>query len=349
MQLSDIRVLVFEITSYCNVKCPQCSRIDQDGNLAEYVTLNHWDVKKILPNLEIDQLSNLKYVHFEGDTGDALMHPNLEEIVDAFYNSPSKPDITIWTNGALRSQTWWHEFGKKYSDTRLRVQFSIDGLDDTHKLYRVGADYSKAIENAKAFISGGGNAAQRCLIFKHNQHQIEQIIRTSKEVGFLQLSVIPNDLNRFGNSNRWPVFEDGVNTHYIESTTLTNFNEYSYNNSNKQWWPNISHSNNKKETCINFKKGELEITYKGHLIPCCLYNADLYFDHPTNQKFKNLIGDIELIDLHKNSLSSIITSTYFNKLNSMLDNGDHPGRCDTMCGDQLKLKPLQQQIYFFPR
>mgnify|MGYP006295791317 CR=1 FL=1 len=142
MQLSDIQLLVFELTSYCNIKCPHCARTDEDGSLPSFVTLSHLDFDKILHNLELTELTNLKLVIFEGDTGDALMHPDLNRIIDTFYNMPSAPSIAITTNGSIRSEEWWHALGSTYDPKRLTVQFSIDGLSDTHKLYRVGADYT---------------------------------------------------------------------------------------------------------------------------------------------------------------------------------------------------------------
>lgn len=51
LKIKDIQTLNLEITSHCNIKCPQCSRIDEDGELAEYVELEHWS-RDILDNLE---------------------------------------------------------------------------------------------------------------------------------------------------------------------------------------------------------------------------------------------------------------------------------------------------------
>ena len=51
-------------------------------------------------------------------------------------------------------------------------------------IYRVGASYDKIIENAKAFMEGGGNAVWAMIVFKHNQHQIEDARRESERLGF---------------------------------------------------------------------------------------------------------------------------------------------------------------------
>jgi MoaA/NifB/PqqE/SkfB family radical SAM enzyme len=337
MNLENIYLLVFEITSHCNLKCPQCGRINT-GELAPHVNLKHWDVDQILPNLQIDQLTNLKYVHLEGDNGDALMHPRLLDIIDAFHNAPTAPDIGIWTNGAIRSEDWWFKFGQRYNTDRVRVQFSIDGLEDTHKLYRVGADYNKAMANAKAFIQGGGKAGHRCLVFKHNEHQLEDIVAFSKEIGFEYLTFMLNDADRFNGNESWPVYEKGAVTHHIQSTTLTHdaVSQYNYNNASKKWPGRVEI--NDTETCIQLKYGQLHITYRGHAIPCCIYNTHLYLDLPENERFRTLVGDIDLIDLNKTSLSNVLSQGYFDRLNKMLKSKKDPGKCAYFCKGKLEFE-----------
>ena len=337
LKIKDIQVLNLEITSHCNVKCPQCSRINEDGDLAEYVTLDHW-TDRIIDNLELEQMESLKFVLLEGDTGDALMHPNIVEIVDKFYNHYTQPKVVIFTNGALRSEDWWRDFGARFPD-RLHVQFSIDGLEDTHKLYRVGANYNKLIGNVKAFIRGGGNAGHRCIVFKHNEHQLDEIAEKSKDIGFHNFEFMLNDSGRFRELDKWPVIINGKKSHYIESTSVTDLSKYT-------WGPDIwnpYYSDVNDMICPSMKIGSINITYQGHVLPCCVYNADLYFEHPLNKKFQSLVEDNDLVDLNKHKLSMILEQGYFHRLENMLAQKDHPGRCNTMCS-HLDLNP--SPIYF---
>ena len=340
LKVSDISVLDLEITSYCNIKCPQCSRINEDGELAEYVTLDQWD-SNILTNLEINQMTNLKFVILKGDTGDAMMHPDIENIVDKLYNSLSNPKLIILTHGALRSTKWWEQFGRKFKN-RLIVQFSIDGLDDTHKLYRVGANYNKAIENVTAFIKGGGFATSRCLVFKHNEHQLDQIADTAKKIGFKHFQFIPSDVGRFRGQEKWKVYNKGKPTHTIEPTTIEDFTKWSWG-PHEEWnkWSQPTIHND--ITCSNLKKGDIHVTYKGHVLPCCVYNADIYFNHPMNKQFQNLAGNLDQFDLNKRKLSDILANSYFDQLEKTLSNGVDPGRCFDMC-PHLNLK--REKKYF---
>lgn len=345
MQLSDIQILTIELTSYCNLQCPQCSRTDEDGNIPDYVTLSHLDFDQLVSNLELEKLTNLKIVVFEGDNGDALMHPKLEKIIDTFYKLPSTPVIVIVTNGAIRSEKWWANLGEKYDSTRLGVQFSIDGLEDTHRLYRVGADYNKAISNARAFLTQGGYAIQRCLIFKHNQHQLEELHQTAKSIGFQQLILMNSDHGRFRGLTKWPVFENKIFSHFIEPSTITDQNVFERFNYIDCDFNVPVMTEVATETCVNLKKGEVHVTYRGHIIPCCVYSTDLYINNETNNGFKNLVGDVDRINLYKTKLSTIVLDTYFDKLNHMLSEKKHPGRCDKLCPDELGL----ERVDFYDR
>lgn len=343
MNLLDIHSLAFEITSHCNIKCPQCSRIRPDGELADFIELRHWDVSKIMPNLELDRLTNLKHVRLEGDNGDALMHPDFEKIIDHVYHSQAKPNILILTNGSMRSAAWWRNFGSRFPG-RLVVQFSIDGLADTSHLYRVGSNYHRVIENARAFISAGGIATQRCLIFKHNQHQLDEIRQVAKSTGFQQLIVIPGDIFRFQNRDHWQVWYKGQPAHVIRPATELNtqsYRRYEYNHlSNKRMF----RSNADLDLlCPNLSTGEITITYKGHLIPCCMHHADLYFDHPSNDQYKKLVGNPDLIDLNQRSLGEILSDPdyYGRRLEQSLVN-DRLSRCQSCCSHSVdqKLKTI---------
>jgi MoaA/NifB/PqqE/SkfB family radical SAM enzyme len=334
MLLTEIKSLFFEVTSHCNIKCPQCSRTNDRGELPDWLSLKHWDVDRILPNLQLDQLSGLKFVKIEGDNGDALMHPKLESILDKLYQAPSGPSILILTNGSMRSADWWYRLGQKYQG-KLTIQFSIDGLDDTHHLYRVGADYQKVVDNARAFIRGGGEATQRCLIFRHNQHQLSAIKDRAQEIGFLQLIIKPGDLFRFNGQTEWPVYWQGKNTHTIYPTVIDYFQQYEYNLSNM----NFPHHKeyNHSLLCTAWRKGRISITYQGHLIPCCIHQADLYFDHAKNDKFRTLLGDVNLFDINQYSLSEILSHPdyYDNRLEQMLRSTDRLPTCQQACGNNI--------------
>jgi len=304
------------------------------GNLAEFVDLEHWDFDRILPNLEMEQMPNLKYVHIEGDNGDALMHPHITKLLDHIMLLPSQPVMMILTNGGMRKPKWWRELGQRYQG-RLRVQFSIDGLADTNPLYRVDINHQRVLDNARAFIEGGGDGAQRCIIFKHNQHQIKEIVKQAEDIGMTTLVFIPNDSVRFQDQEKWAVYDHGFNiTHYIENTEIKDLHQYNYYKKSKIKIPGMSAVVD-DEICPEWKSGIVAITYKGHVIPCCMYQADLYFDHPSNDRFRELAGDTDLFNVNLHKLSWILDPDRFygTRLSDTLRNKTPLMRCQVRCPD----------------
>jgi hypothetical protein len=84
------------------------------------------------------------------------------------------------TNGSGRNVKWWTELAA----LEVFVIFGIDGLGDTHSLYRINTNWDKIIENARAFVSAGGRARWDMIVFKHNEHQIELAKQMAKELNF---------------------------------------------------------------------------------------------------------------------------------------------------------------------
>ena len=321
------------------------------GNLADFVELKHWDMNVVLPNLELEKMTSLRYVKIEGDNGDALMHPDIFTLLDAIMVAPSKPNVKILTNGGMRNPKWWREFGARYKN-RLVVQFSIDGLSDTNSLYRVDIDHVRVLKNVQAFVQGGGEAIQRCLVFKHNQHQIAEIVSQARSLGIKSLIFIPNDRARFQEFSQWAVYDKNYQiSHYIENTDYDNLesehlirqklSRFNYNESTVPLYENIV-IRIEDEVCPVWRSGQLSITYKGHVIPCCDYHADLYFDHPNNDSFREMVGPVDLNDVNLHKLSDILDPGRFygQRLTQSLKENRALSRCKSRCPNVTGGKPI---------
>ena len=90
------------------------------------------------------------------------------------------------TNGSARTTEWWRGVARM----KVRTTFGIDGMSDTHHLYRQNTSYNTVIKNAKTFIQSGGQATWKMIEFKHNKHQIDQCCTLSKELGFAHFSLL---------------------------------------------------------------------------------------------------------------------------------------------------------------
>ncbi|MBC8435622.1 MAG: radical SAM protein, partial [Proteobacteria bacterium] len=164
-QIDTIESITIEATNFCNAKCPQCARYNYYGELQKDLPLMHINTNNLL-NLPLQKMKSLKKIKFNGNYGDPLMHPQIDKIFETFQNYA----MTVSTNASLRSIAWWEKLAKY----NMKVKFAIDGLEDTHSLYRRNTDYKKIMDNAKAFINAGGNAEWQYIIFKHNEHQVDE-------------------------------------------------------------------------------------------------------------------------------------------------------------------------------
>jgi MoaA/NifB/PqqE/SkfB family radical SAM enzyme len=196
-----VNLLHIEPTTRCNASCPGCPRNNNGFGVREDLIIGDVD-----PNIIIDtanQFPYLKVIHLCGNLGDPIAYKHLNGLIDKiiiqnkyfwdeFDSGRSiQPQhhwfIDIHTNGSLRSVKWWQELGKKCDDHFYRLHkivFGIDGLKDTNHIYRQATNFNKIIDNAKAFIDTGGFAEWQFLIFKHNEHQVEEAKQLSESIGF---------------------------------------------------------------------------------------------------------------------------------------------------------------------
>ena len=181
-------ILQFELTSMCNALCLGCSRTD---------TTNFNFSKPNIPKksiMSLDAFSNIfnskaaekvRKVEFCGTIDEPLMHPEFFEIIDILFKTRPDIEISIHTNGSLRSESDWIELAHSLNRfKKYMVWFGIDGLDDTHVLYRQFTDFDKIIKNSSAFIGAGGIAGWQYIIFPWNKHQINNATQMAKKIGF---------------------------------------------------------------------------------------------------------------------------------------------------------------------
>ncbi len=67
---------------------------------------------------------------------------------------------------------------------KISIFFALDGLADTHSVYRRNVAWEKVIENAKAFIANDGRAIWKFIRFEHNKHQVDEAKKLALSLGF---------------------------------------------------------------------------------------------------------------------------------------------------------------------
>jgi len=176
----QIREVHLEISSLCNARCPLCPRNFRgypynDGYVEANLSLDN--AKHIFTSTFLKQLTR---IYINGNFGDAVMNPETPDIVEYFRSQNKDLKLVISTNGSARDGEFW----QRLANANVEIHFCLDGLEDTHHLYRQNTSWTTILNNAKTFISAGGKAIWKMIPFNHNQHQIEDCRILSKQLEF---------------------------------------------------------------------------------------------------------------------------------------------------------------------
>jgi MoaA/NifB/PqqE/SkfB family radical SAM enzyme len=322
-KIDQIREIHLEVTSNCQAKCPMCARRPHGGMLNPFINLNDIDLetfKKWFPVSFIEQLNRLFMC---GNLGDPIIAQDTLEIFK--YIRKINPDINLSmnTNGSARSNNWW----KELAETKVGVLFGIDGLEDTHHLYRISTDWNKIIENSKTFILAGGYAEWHMLVFKHNEHQIEECRRLANEIGFSKF--LTKHTSRFSEGS-FPVLDE-------DGRTLYNLHP---SQKSLEMIPKIAESivdvKPNSINCIVKKSNSLYIGSDGTVSPCCWLDLKwLPHQMPKRINYMNYIG--EFPNLYQNTLEEIFDSNFFERIEMTWKN-DPLLECSRQCGKFEKFR-----------
>lgn len=241
MFVSNIKELHIEPTTVCQAECSMCSRTIQGYHLGKvknkYLTLT------ILKEKIGSIVTGLDKVMFCGVLGDPAACKDLIPMIEWILENSPNCTIGLNTNGALQEVEWWEKLAKlTRNNIRSYVVFSIDGLEDTNHIYRKGVDWNKLVTNATAFINSGGSAHWDMLVFKHNEHQIEEAKQLAKDLKF-----------RF--------FRTKVSSRFDEKSELQPPTNHVVE------WKNVNFS------CMAQDTKSLYLSAEGYWYPCCYTHA----------------------------------------------------------------------------
>ena len=180
--LRNIKVLHLEPTDVCQAACALCAR-ETDTSFRKD-RQHHLDMHKILQVFDAEQIAALGKMFMCGNYGDPAAGRHTLDIYQEFRNLNKNIVLGMNTNGGLQSTVWWHQLGIMFNQSQDYVVFSIDGLEDTNQVYRKNVNWSKLMANAEAYIAAGGLAHWDMLVYRHNQHQVDQCEQLARDMGF---------------------------------------------------------------------------------------------------------------------------------------------------------------------
>ncbi len=335
----DNKSLHLEISTRCNASCPMCPR-----NVSGYDTdlgypvhdMSLGEAHQIFQPSFIKQLS---VVLINGNFGDFVTARDNLKIVKYFVEHNSAIQIEISTNAGARPAIW-AELGKIPNVT---VGFAIDGLADTHSMYRRNTDWKTVISNATNFIKAGGKAKWRMIKFDHNQHQIEQCRALSTQLGFAQFDILDDG------RDTGPVY-DNKGQYQYQLGRDENFISTPYPDSAMIWkdWgePGSLPAARKEEyktipikqsiSCMSKNNAEIYVTATGEVYPCCWLGFYPKLEH----QFAWQQDNFQLLEICKNNNANQVglkkAVEWFNSVEASWHKKTYTDgrliKCDTYCG-----------------
>lgn len=314
--LTDIRAVHLEVTSRCQASCPMCVRNHNGGVENHWLKLDEITLEQFKQWFPVEFIQQLDRLYMCGNTGDPIVARDTLSIFKYLRETNPNIQLSMNTNGSAKTSEWWEELAK----TDVKVRFGIDGLADTHSLYRIGTNWHKIIENAMAFIRAGGYAIWDMLVFEHNIHQLPGCECMSQQMGFKEFVV--KHTSRFNNNESIVLDKDGSISHIIRPSLQSQEFVVKFSKYNIQ--------ENKIIHCKVQKEKSMYVSANGNIAACCW--LDFNAVRPFNASYADFRtrGFVNL-NLKTQSLQEIFNSDYFTKIK---DTWDHNPllQCSKQCG-----------------
>jgi MoaA/NifB/PqqE/SkfB family radical SAM enzyme len=240
-----------------------------------------------------------------------------------------------------------------------QIDFGIDGLDDTLHLYRKNVKYSKVIDNATAFIQAGGRAQWNFIVFRHNEHQVAQVQKLGKDLGFF--NVLVRRTGRFFNHRTidemptWPV---------DDKYALAPPDNPEYRNQSMMFLPDLKkqyknirdYFDSTEIKCDAMIGPKVAINAQGLVLPCNFFNHNLYdrrfYENgvlPESNELSTVNGknqvrtflenyQLDSFNINLNSLEEIFNSSMWSDLVNSWNKTLAQGRlfeCAMTCGSKI--------------
>ena len=327
IEYKDIQQVHLEISTRCNAACPDCPRNFRGVDVLDtypVCDMKLAQAKKIFP---VDFIKQLKKLLINGNHGDFVTASDGLDIVEYFIESNPGIQIEISTNGSARPNIW-----EKLGELKqVKIDFRIDGLADTHYLYRQNTDWQFIIDNATKFISAGGRATWAMIVFEHNKHQVDACRELSKQLGFSSFWMVDDGRNSF------PVFTpDKRLSHVIGNYQgKTDFDELWKDSHTYLVDPGgavRNEKNNRTINCYSNNNREIYVSANGEVYPCCWLGF-----YPLNSTRRSSNEQLQPLITNNNALEHSIADSikWFNKIEETWHLSVPEGKifaCNEQCG-----------------
>ena len=256
-----------EPTTFCNLNCPECP-----SGLKKFSRPTGKITREDFANILEQMGRHLQYItlYFQGE-------PLLNKDFAEFVRMARCKNIYVATstNAHYLDENAAHEMVQSGLN---RLIISLDGTDaDTYVKYRRGGNFNQVLENIKTMVRVRKASGKKhpllelqFLVLKHNQHQVEEIKKLGKELGFDIVSLKTAQVYEFEEGNdfipdidRYSRYEKQADGKYRIKNKLPNY-------------------------CFRMWSGCV-VTWDSRVVPCCFdKDAEHQFGKMDEQDFKTI-------------------------------------------------------------
>ena len=355
----DLRIVHLELTHRCNAACPMCARNVHGGAINPDMPQSELSLADIRAILLPDLIGRLKRIYACGNYGDPMVARDCLDVFRYLREHGPELHLDMHTNGSARRPEWWRELAGIMKSGPHYLRFGIDGLEDTNHLYRRGADWKTVMRSAAAFIEAGGRAEWDFLVFRHNEHQVDEARKLAENMGFKEFFVRRTgrflDAGELETSDRYRVEDRKGNFEYfLEQPQNPEYVNPAFGNLElvKQRYGEFDTYLDEVEIdCkVAGRKGKMYLSAQGYALPCCWLGA-VFSESSTAERrqFADLLkayGGIAAVDARKQGLRAVVEGPLFQQ--AIPVSWDQPsiaaGKlaiCARTCGKEYD--PLDQQ------
>ena len=345
-QVTNLQV---DITSHCNARCGGCVRNKDGDDVKDDLILEHFDIEVWERIAKEDTWGwFIGDLTLNGNWGDPMMHPHLVKMLNIWTQYHPESSLYLHTNGSMRTTKFWTDLATECRKfTNHLVVFAVDGLEDTHHIYRRKTNFNKIVENIKAFTSAGGRADVTMTLFEHNKHQVKEVEAVAKECNTMyfrlrhshgdNLLIIPKNEESYRVMASYDIDEHQVTfPERDNSLKMSDSRDYNvYLDANDQ----VKDAKANDTVCPWYNDRQVQIDPWAVVWPCChlsLFGVEAGVESGDTMLF-NLVDDSflqarKMNTLKEYSLTEILTNKWFKEnLNDALNTGAWK-QCQNICG-----------------
>ena len=319
-----LRIIHLELTHRCNAACPMCARNINGGAVNPDMPLSELSLADVKAILLPELIGRLKRIYACGNYGDPMVARDSLEVFRYLREHGPNLNLDLHTNGSARRPEWWRELAGIMKQGPHYLRFGIDGLEDTNHLYRRGADWKTVMRSAEAFIDAGGRAEWDFLVFRHNEHQVEEARKLAADMGFKEFFVRKTgrflDAGELETSDRFEVLDKkGGFEYFLEQPLNPDHQNPAFGKLEviKQRYGEYQTYLDKVEIdCkVAGPKRKMYLSAQGYALPCCWLGAVFSGSSAAERRqFADLLdsyGGIAAVDARQHGLKAVIEGPLF--------------------------------------